>query len=155
MSWRRKEAQAQTANTRLTLFQYSWLMRTYITPEQPKTFDSNIPDLYFKCGQSCSTECGNKIKFWEYNWICSPSFRMIGLSWKNVNRPNVGKCLNELFYLKQYLFWIIWNIQTCKVFWGVLCSEHDGSLACLASCWPCGGTESDVGHYSLHILFHL
>ncbi|XP_029281275.1 uncharacterized protein LOC115003560 [Cottoperca gobio] len=43
-----KKAQSQTANTRLKLLQYNWLMRTYITPEMLNKFNGNIPDLCFQ-----------------------------------------------------------------------------------------------------------
>ena len=50
-----KNAQSQTANTRLTLLQYNWLMRVYITPEKLNQFNPNIPDLCTRCGDDKGT----------------------------------------------------------------------------------------------------
>ena len=43
-----KNAQSQTANTRLKL-QYNWLMRIYITPEKLHLFNPSIPDHCTTC----------------------------------------------------------------------------------------------------------
>ncbi len=42
------KAQSRTTNTRLKLLQYNWLMRTYITPEKLKRYNSTIPDICVK-----------------------------------------------------------------------------------------------------------
>ena len=49
------EAHTQTANTRLRLLQFNWLMRTYITPDKLHKFYENIPDTYIKCEQEKGT----------------------------------------------------------------------------------------------------
>lgn len=65
------EGQKRTANTRLKLLQYNWLMRTYITPVKLNKFNSNIPDDCIKCEQSrgtlwhCMWQCEKIQMFWE------------------------------------------------------------------------------------------
>ena len=49
------EAHRQTANTRLRLLQYNWLMRSYLRTAKLHQFNNNIPDICFKCEQSKET----------------------------------------------------------------------------------------------------
>ena len=61
----------QTSNTRLTLIQCNWIMRTYITPVKLNKFDPNIPDRCYKCNihqgtlYHCLWECDETQRFWS------------------------------------------------------------------------------------------
>ncbi len=48
-------SQLQTFNINLTLIQYNWIMRTYITPVRLNIINQNIPDTCIKCSVDKST----------------------------------------------------------------------------------------------------
>lgn len=64
-------AQSRTANTRLKILQYNWLMRTYITPGKLHKYNSAIPDVCVKCEREkgtlfhCIWQCIQIQKFWQ------------------------------------------------------------------------------------------
>uniref|UniRef100_A0A1A8URJ6 Reverse transcriptase domain-containing protein n=1 Tax=Nothobranchius furzeri TaxID=105023 RepID=A0A1A8URJ6_NOTFU len=64
-------AHTKFINARLRLIQHKYLMRTYVTPERLKKYNSNIPDTCVKCAvhkgtlYHCVWECTEIKKFWE------------------------------------------------------------------------------------------
>uniref|UniRef100_A0A1A8RRR0 Reverse transcriptase domain-containing protein n=1 Tax=Nothobranchius rachovii TaxID=451742 RepID=A0A1A8RRR0_9TELE len=64
-------AHTKFINARLRLIQHKYLMRTYVTPERLKKYNSNIPDTCVKCAvhkgtlYHCVWECPEIKKFWE------------------------------------------------------------------------------------------
>ena len=105
-----RRAQTQTANTRMVLLQYTWLMRVYYTAEKLNKCNRNFPDFCIKCSKErgtlfhCIWKCPRIKGFWSdvsriiqeillIHFVADPRFFILGIYPKG----HKIKCREQIF----------------------------------------------------------